>query len=275
MSRTRRTASAPSPAWPTTSIDTERTDGYGRTLAKVVHRGANVSAEIAREGLGLAMAISPNLRFFPEVQAAEQQARAAGRGLFAAGSTCTVEAMVEQQIAALEPASTAPAGADASVEDYVRHLPLLTAELDRARRLLTDLVDPPDRFPWRGRHDGDLFEPRTNLLDAVSRAETRVREWQQERQRLATPTARPTPTAPRSQPEREATSAPTRAATTESDSKSESRERPVTKAPTTTKPATKAPTTRAPKPAEPAPQPTSEYTGPRCYEPGGKSWRPC
>ncbi|OYO18875.1 hypothetical protein BI335_06510 [Enemella evansiae] len=263
--------------------DVERTDGYGRTLAKVISRGQNVSAEIAREGLGLAMVIAPNRAFYPEVQAAERQARDGRRGLFAADSRCTVEALVDQQTQALDSATQPPAS-NADVADYDRQLLLLAAELDRGRALLRDLDFPPDRFPWRGRESSELRGFRSTLQRSQDRAESVHRTWQAERARLAerpTPSATPVPSStPASTPSRdsgrETTRQPTRTTSTAPRTTKPPEVRPpTTKAPATRAPATKAPTSRAPEPVKPAPQPTSKYTGPRCYEPGGKAWRPC
>ncbi|WP_165164212.1 thermonuclease family protein [Corynebacterium qintianiae] len=71
-------------------FDEEREDKYGRTLAGVFRDGSLVNAEIAREGLGHAVNIAPNDRFYPDVLSAEQEAAAAGKGISTLGPECLV-----------------------------------------------------------------------------------------------------------------------------------------------------------------------------------------
>lgn len=62
----------------------ERQDHYGRTLAHVFARtGENLSATLLRQGLGMAIAIPPDLWGLECYQAAEREARVATRGLWA------------------------------------------------------------------------------------------------------------------------------------------------------------------------------------------------
>lgn len=71
-------------------FDEERLDKYGRTLAGVLKDGSLVNADIAREGLGHAVDIAPNHRFYPDVAEAEREAARAQRGLSALGPECFV-----------------------------------------------------------------------------------------------------------------------------------------------------------------------------------------
>src|SRR3954471_21221738 len=63
--------------------DQETEDGYGRELAAVFVGDELVNAEIARAGLGVAMAVGRNTKYLPPVRAAQSEAQAAGRGLYA------------------------------------------------------------------------------------------------------------------------------------------------------------------------------------------------
>ena len=66
----------------TLEYDASRTDRYGRTLAGVRENGSLVNAEIARHGLGVAVVVEPNHRFYSEVWDAQAEAEQAQRGLF-------------------------------------------------------------------------------------------------------------------------------------------------------------------------------------------------
>lgn len=62
----------------------ERQDHYGRTLAHVFSAGGeNLGAALLRQGLGMAIVIPPDLWGLDCYPAAEREARAAGRGLWA------------------------------------------------------------------------------------------------------------------------------------------------------------------------------------------------
>ena len=66
-------------------FDQERLDKYGRSLAGVFVDDSLINAEIAREGLGRAVDIAPNHRFYSEVAEAEREANEAKRGLSTLG----------------------------------------------------------------------------------------------------------------------------------------------------------------------------------------------
>lgn len=78
----------------TLETDEELQDQYGRFLAGVYVDDALVNAEIARAGLGVAVLFEPNSRFYDEVLAAQEEARAAERGLYDPVIECTVPAQV-------------------------------------------------------------------------------------------------------------------------------------------------------------------------------------
>jgi micrococcal nuclease len=78
------------------AYDEERYDRYDRELAGVFLRDSLINAEIARAGLGVAMSVGVNTRFYSEVQAAQEEARAAERGLYSEEVTCTVPAQVAE-----------------------------------------------------------------------------------------------------------------------------------------------------------------------------------
>ena len=81
--------------------DIERTDRYGRTLAGVFKDDSLVNADLARAGLGVAVLYEPNRKFYDEVWEAQQEAEAAGDGLFDPQIDCTLPAH-EPALAPLE-----------------------------------------------------------------------------------------------------------------------------------------------------------------------------
>ena len=72
----------------TLEYDAEREDNYGRTLAGVFKEGSLVNASVAEEGLAIPMKVGGNTRFFSEVSAAADRARAADKGINSAGPEC-------------------------------------------------------------------------------------------------------------------------------------------------------------------------------------------
>ncbi|QDB79014.1 hypothetical protein FE251_06240 [Georgenia wutianyii] len=75
-------------------LDEEHHDQYDRLLAGVVEGGQLVNAEIARQGLGVAVLIEPNDRFYDDVLSAQEEAEADGLGLFSQDVACTLPAQV-------------------------------------------------------------------------------------------------------------------------------------------------------------------------------------
>ena len=104
-------------------FDVERLDSYSRELAGVYEGETLINAEVARRGLGVPMLIEPNRKFYPEVVAAYEEAKASGVGLFSADVDCTLPAKAEQYavlVAELESGGSSDevaAAADQVVED--------------------------------------------------------------------------------------------------------------------------------------------------------------
>ncbi len=72
------------------SYDRERYDRYGRTLAYVYVRGEGgpvfVNEEMVRAGWARALEVPPNTTFAPLFRRTEEEAKRAGRGMWATGS---------------------------------------------------------------------------------------------------------------------------------------------------------------------------------------------
>lgn len=91
-------------------LDEEQTDRYDRVLAGVFLQDTLVNAEIARAGLGVPRYVAPNKKFLPAVQAAADEAAAAGAGLWSTDVACTYPAQVQAYDEATSSIEPAPAG---------------------------------------------------------------------------------------------------------------------------------------------------------------------
>lgn len=67
-------------------FDLETFDQYGRSLAYVWANGVLINLEIVRQGFANGYTVPPNIRYEAEFRRAEQEAREAGRGLWASSN---------------------------------------------------------------------------------------------------------------------------------------------------------------------------------------------
>ncbi|OZM77534.1 thermonuclease family protein [Pseudonocardia sp. MH-G8] len=278
-------------------FDEERTDGYDRTLAGVRTRdGALVNAEMARAGLAVPLVVGDNDRFLPPVQQARDEAAAQGRGLFSPEITCTVPAQVATVTAAAEQAPAAAAQPPgASSAELATSASLAVAAVTTARALEDALVRDAMGLAWA------VFTPdeRDRLLqdvrDAAGRAE---REAGALREAEAAATAQEAEAARveeqrraeeqrrteerqaeerRAEEQRQAREAAERREAREAAARQEAREAAERQAREAQSQSRSGGDGEA-RPSAPdaggsgAP---SGYTGPRCYAPGGKTWKPC
>lgn len=72
----------------TLEYDAEREDKYGRTLAGVFKEDSLINASVAEEGFAVPIKVGSNTRFFTEVSAAAERARAAGKRINSASPEC-------------------------------------------------------------------------------------------------------------------------------------------------------------------------------------------
>lgn len=249
--------------------DVERTDKYERTLAAVFTGDDTfVSAEIARVGLGTAVSFGQNTKFLPPVEEAEAEAKAAAQGIHGLAVPCTLPAQLEAAHSALasaagaeEPATAAAAGAAITV---------VAAALAGAQSLLAMLktgANGADVVRWAALTDAELGGYVTTLSQNVGKAETQIVTLEEAKTSLAAA-------------EKAAAEAERIAAEAAAAAEAERiRNLPPVYVPPVPDPYV------APAPAPyvpPAPPPAQDsgggypgYTGPRCYLPGGKSYRPC
>lgn len=259
--------------------DQERTDRYGRTLAAVYKSGTLVNAEIARAGLGAAVLFEPNRKYYGEVAAAQRDAQDATVGLYDPEAVCTLPAQVEQAVQTLTavPAETPTdsAAAGALIDSATGAL----AAGEAVEASLHAIEVGKDAYR-RSVYSALAANYRARLTPATARTTALKESYTEQHARLL---------AEEHQREEEARLAEEARGVEEARLAEEARRREearrtaATTGPAPRKPAKPSSTTKpsAPKPAptkssKPAPSnPYPGYTGPRCYAPGGKTWKPC
>lgn len=159
------------------AYDEERTDRYDRTLAGVYDdENRLVNAELAREGLGTALVVGGNDRFYGDVLDAQNEARGAARGLYAADVPCTLPAQVQAVTSAVTAAQQDP-----------YQPPALSgpSDLDRAAARAAGLVRDVDalRSTFTGPRRGLVWtalspEDERRLTDSLTTAGAQARGMQ-------------------------------------------------------------------------------------------------
>ena len=292
--------------------DLERTDRYGRTLAGVFKDDSLVNADLARAGLGVAVLYEPNRKFYDEVREAQQEAEAAGDGLFDPQIDCTLPAhepalaplealpldeiptdpaAIASALAAVAPVIAAGEGLDAMLglvgSAGMPHLhaaygkraeqlqPRVTAALADARGYQGDLQRAEQAAEQRIAAEKKAAEKRA----AEKKAAAERREAEQAEAAKKAQAERERQAKVQAEAERQA-AAEREAARQRQQQAPAPRPAPRQQAP--------APRQQGPAPApKPAPRPAPGgsgygtdadfpgYTGPRCYAPGGQVWKPC
>lgn len=277
-------------------FDAERHDKYGRTLAGVFTAdGSLVNAKIAQQGLGIPVEYGGNRKFLPPVQAAYEEARAAKTGLFSESIGCTLPAQLAETMKGLETATAAsPATTSAAAGTAAGVLATKVAAAKALRKVLNGDKATVRALLWAGLSTAVLAKHVSNLDKKITAAEKKAEETktlkanleaaekkaEEERIAAAAKAAAERKAAEeraaaekKAADEAAAAAAAAKAAADESARKAAAEAERLRNLP--------AP---APNPAPyvaPAPQPyvppapSTKYTGPRCYAPGGKTWRPC
>ncbi|AUZ86718.1 hypothetical protein CVO76_02980 [Arthrobacter agilis] len=283
-------------------FDIERTDKYDRVLAAVfIEDQTLVNAELARVGLGVPVLIEPNRKYYDEVQTAYNEATAQGAGLLDVAEGCTLPAEVTDAVETLAAATEAPVGETGAAvaataagilaalttakaarealeagKDTVR---VLAVGADRTAAMVSDL----DSQIAEGERSLAAADTKaTALREAEAAAQVAAAEAEAARaaeaarveaeriQAEAAEAARIE--AERIQAEANARAEADRLAAEAAAAAEQERIRNLPPAPEPYIP----PAQQYVPPAPPAAQnPYPGYNGPRCYAPGGKSWRPC
>lgn len=253
--------------------DEVRLDPYGRTLAGVFAGDELVNASIARAGLGAPVVFDDNDRFLPPVEQAAATASADGIGLHSAMDvSCTVPALAAalDRTVAENPTVTPPDGAasaDLVAAGAAPESVLLAA--DRLIGLLSEVDDPAvaalaeDVRLRIGEEAGRIRTVASQDLTTLTQAAaTRQAAEQAEAARIAeearrVEAARVAEEARRAEEQRQADQ---RAAERRAEQEAERRadaDREAT------------------GPSGGGGGGGDGYTGPRCYAPGGQTYRPC
>ncbi|UWX97716.1 thermonuclease family protein [Arthrobacter zhaoxinii] len=273
----------------TLEFDVEREDRYGRTLAGVYDADDRlINAEVARQGLGIPVTYEPNAKFRPPVDAAYEEARDNQAGMYDADVACTVPAMVdaleqtaEQAAAQAEGSSVATAAsAAAAVLALARTADTAFDVLDAGAKAGTSMM-------WAALSDAE----KTAFKERAAAAKTQVHERHEtlvsiqnerqavedEAQRVAAEAEAERAAAAQAEEDRKAAEAAQAEANRVAAEQAEANRIAAEQAEANRRAAT--PQYVAPPAPEyvapPAQSGPPGYTGPRCYAPGGQSWRPC
>lgn len=263
-------------------FDVERHDKYGRTLAGVFAPDGNlVNADIARRGLGIPVQYGSNGKFLPPVEAAYGEARRAKTGLFSDQVDCTVPAQVAKTTTALETAvAAAPATTSAAAGAATTALVSQLAAAKALRAIIAAGKDAQRAIYWAGLTASVTAGYLSTLDNKVAAAEKKRDETKALQVTLAAEEkkAHEDRLAAEAQAAAERKAAEERAAA-KSAADEAARLAAVEAERLRNLPAPYVPPAPAPY-VPPAPGPYVSpappgYTGPRCYAPGGKTWRPC
>ncbi|MFF3036723.1 thermonuclease family protein [Arthrobacter citreus] len=277
------------------AFDVEREDRYGRTLAAVYDSEDRlINAEVARRGFGVPVTYGKNSKFRPPVDAAYAEAEERQVGLFAEDIECTVPG----QVAALEDAAqqamdeaagssaASAAAAAAAVLASAALVKKLLGELESGAKSASSLtwavVSEADRsmLLQRARTASAVVDDRHKELSAVQ-AERQAAEDEAKRIE-AEAKAEAERLAAEEEARRVAEAEQAEANRIAAEAAEVERQRvAAAQAEAQRQAAAQAEAQRqqqqqqyvAPPPAQTNPYPG--YTGPRCYAPGGKTWKPC
>lgn len=150
--------------------DEELHDRYGRFLAGVYVGDDFVNAEIARAGFGVAVKYEPNVTFFDEVAAAQQEARDAQRGLYDPAADCTLPAQLATVTAQAQTADTVPPEG-ASVQALETSAQTIAAAAAAALALHELLDGDATRFPLVALAASEVVEMRSAVAAVTTRLE--------------------------------------------------------------------------------------------------------
>ena len=280
------TALLPPGAAVTLQYDDERTDRYGRTLAAVfMADGTLVNAEMTRAGFATSVVFGENDRFMSAVQAGQDEAAASERGLYSTDVECTVpaqvEAVAEQAAAAQTMAAEAAAMSSTELESAVATVAAAAvAALALKEAFSGDRAAPV----WAVVSASDLGRLQSSVITASRLAQEAEAELGEALDGALAREAEAARVAAQAEAERVAAEAEAARVAAEAEAArvaaaaAEAERARVAAADTARRVQAPAPSpSRAPSPTPepPSSDPYPGYTGPRCYAPGGKTWKPC
>lgn len=252
--------------------DVDRTDRYGRTLAHVIlENGHAVSDLIARQGLGIPVVFGANDGRISEVKAEFAKASDDELGFFDPNEDCTLAAQLAQASQQATEATSAGAGTTSAEAATAAAALLAVVEAQAGLRTLLGTFERSTSLTVRafvkaGR-SAELVSARSALaqieVDRVKMVKLTVDRQAAERAKAAA--------AKKLAQEKAAKAAAAKAAREEA-------ARDAARAAARAEARRRSSSPRhssAPRHSSGGSSNPPGYTGPRCYEPGGKVWHPC
>ncbi|WP_210244082.1 thermonuclease family protein [Arthrobacter yangruifuii] len=265
--------------------DVEREDRYGRTLAGVYDdEDRLMNAEVARHGFGIPVTYEPNAKFRPPVDEAYEEARDQQAGLFSTAIECTLPGMVttaEQAAAAAAAEGTGSAADEAAAAAAVVYA--LVKTVDETVDALEKAAKTGNNAMWKTLSEAE----KTSLKDRADAARTRITTRHEQLTTLRDQRQNAEDEAARVAAEAEAEAQRVAAEAAAAEANRVAAEQAEANRQAAAAEAARAAAAQAeadrqaqqyiPPAYEPPVQsnPYPGYNGPRCYAPGGKSWRPC
>ena len=253
--------------------DVERTDKYGRTLAGVYKDESLVNADIAAAGLGIAVKYEPNVRFYDEVLQAQNEAATKAAGLFDPSAECTIPAQLQEATQAFEQLSEAPADSIEEAESLAGEAAAAIALGHGVKSALNKIT--PDLRPVTYALLTTRFAKNVAKIDSSVIQANKV-----EQAHLDTKAALVEAEEQRKDEERKKKEAAKKKAAEEKRQQQLRQQREAAEQQAAERRRIQQQTQPKKQPTYQAPKPRTQsvphnYTGPRCYAPGGKSWTPC
>ncbi|MET4061772.1 micrococcal nuclease [Arthrobacter sp. UYP6] len=288
------TGALPAGSTVTLGFDVEREDRYGRTLAAVYDDDdLLINAEVARRGLGIPVTYEPNAKFRPPVDEAYREAQENGAGLFAEDVECTIPAMVAAlEDAAVQAAAEGTGATAASAAAAAAAVYALIKTVDEGFDAFESGAKSSKSMVWAALSTAKRTELQARVSAARSAVHVRHGELtalQQDRQQAEDEVVRKAAEA-KAEAERVAAEEAARMAAVAAQAEAnriaaeqdeanrvaaeaEARRVAAAQAEADRQAAYVPPVQQYVPPVQNSNPPG--YTGPRCYAPGGKSWRPC
>ena len=250
--------------------DKEREDRYGRILAHIVLKdGRVVSTELAAAGLGVPLVVGGNDARIGDIDAAFETAAEDRRGFFDPKQECTFAAQVSRVEQSQEQAQAEPAGSSATeaatAATSVAAIWTAYSELRGDIEKLSSLSIKA--FVRVGK--GSSIKDVQRMLADINNRSTKLENMAADREKAEDAVVK------KAAKKRVDTTAAVKAAQQAAVKKAAKKRADATAAAKAAQQdAAAEPEAPKPRSSEPA-NPYSGYTGPRCYAPGGKAWKPC
>ncbi|MEV7648352.1 thermonuclease family protein [Arthrobacter sp. NPDC089319] len=274
------------------AFDIERKDRYGRTLAAVFVGDSLVNAEIARRGLGHAVYYEPNKKYLSQVQQAQAQAEASDLGMYDPSIGCTIPGQVEEAVEQVEAAMAAtPENTSSATGETLTALAAALAAAKSIESSLHAATNTADAILWAALATTERNRLTSQISATIKSGEAKQEQLSERRDKLkaAEEKAAAEKKAAEKKRKAEAKAKAERIAAEKKAAKERAAAERVAAEQAAAQAAEAARQTQiadaerqrqfqqqeAPAPAPPASNPYPGYTGPRCYAPGGQSWKPC